>query len=395
MLSSFQFRMIRIVTHQSLLAITTIIGVCSYYLVVWFVFVGTRNGKALVTLYEPPRQLSPAMLRYIWKETFDDRTFWAGVLNLVAKGLATLHSNNGVAFIRATSIANQENSLPLEEKILWDDLVRGHTRKDIAVNMLNPKTTLAITDMAEALHREAVGRWFQENRHIAIGGGLLSVAALCVAASPRSRDQWGALILGLAVMAPGAFYLFFISQRIWDVIRAAKLHCDWTILRREAMLMTMLLPCVAAIILSGVVVGATFGWQVFAAALLLAVLNVAFLRWMKLPTDEGKQVLAEIEGFRDFLNSVERLPMGRADQPADHAGVYEKYLPYAVALEVEQAWGDRLMALTSTFHENASDPGAEAFYLGMWNGKPLEASRWRSSTNRKHRGVAHGERQPS
>jgi hypothetical protein len=364
--------MIRTVTHRSLLAITTIIGVCLYYLVVWFVFVGTRKAKALVTLYEPPRQLSPAMLRYIWKETFDDRTFWSGVLNLVAKGLATLHSESGVAFIRATSRESKGDSLPLEEKILFDELVQGHTRKDVAVNMLSPRTTIAIAHMAKALHQEAVGRWFQENRHIAIGGALLSVAALCVAASPNTGGQWGALILGLAVMAPGAFYLFFISQRVWNVIRAAKLHCDWILLRREAMLITMLLPCVAAIVLGGVLLGATFGWQIFAATLFLAVLNVAFLRWIKLPTSEGRQVLTEIEGFRVFLNSVERLPMGRIDGPADHAGLYEKYLPYAIALKVEQAWGDRLMALTSTFHENASVPCAEAFYLGMWNGKPLE-----------------------
>jgi Predicted membrane protein (DUF2207) len=250
------------VTYQNQLAITAVVGVSIYYSLVWLVFVGVRRAQAVVTLYEPPRQMSPAMLRYIWKENFDDRTFWAGVLSLVAKGLVTLHSQNGVALIRAASTANKENSLPLEEKILFDQIVRGHTRKDVAVNMLNPKTTLAITDMAEALHHEAVGRWFRENRHIIIGGGLLSVTALCLAASPNSRDRWGALILGLAVMAPGAFYLFFISQRVWDVIRAAKLHCDWTILRRGAMLITMLLPCAAAIVLGGVVVGGTFGWQV-------------------------------------------------------------------------------------------------------------------------------------
>jgi hypothetical protein len=360
------------VAYQSLLAITTVIGVCLYYSVVWFVFVGVRRAEAVVPPYEPPRQLSAAMLRYIWKETFDDRTFWAGVMNLVAKGLANLHSEKGVAFIRATSTANKENNLPLEEKILFDELVQGHTRKDVAVNMLSPRTTVAIAHMAKALHQQAVGRWFQENRHIAIGGALLSVAAVCVAASPNSTDRWGALILGLAVMTPGAFYLFFISERIWDVMRAARLHCDWAILRRETMLITMLLPCVAAIVLGGVVVGATFGWQIFAATLFLAVLNVAFLRSIKLPTYEGKQVLAEIEGFRTFLNSVERLPMGRTEGPGDHAGLYEKYLPYAIALEVEQAWGDRLMALTSTFHESASVPCAEAFYLGMWNGKPLE-----------------------
>jgi len=312
------------------------------------------------------------MLRYIWKENFDDRTFWAGVLSLVAKGLATLHSENGAALIRATPWANRQDKLPSEEEILLKELVRGHTRREASINMLSPKTTLAVRDMAEAMRRDAVGRWFTENRSFMIGGVLLSAAALCVVAGPRYKEQWGALILGLVVMGSGAFYLFFISQRVWDVICAARQHCDWAVLRREALLLTMLLPCLAAITVGGIVVGGTFGWHVVAAVLFFAVLNAFFFAWIKTPTQEGKQVLTEIEGFRLFLKSVERLPMQRTDEPSDHAGIYEKYLPYAVALEVEQAWGDRFLALISTYHENAGVQGAEAFYLGMWNGKPLE-----------------------
>ncbi len=64
-----------------------------------------------------------------------------------------------------------------------------------------------------------------------------------------------------------------------------------------------------------------------------------------------KKLLSEIEGFRLFLKSVKRLPMQRSDAPSDHSGLYEKYLPYAVALEVEQAWGDQFLALASTFHQ--------------------------------------------
>ena len=82
--------------------------------------------------------------------------------------------------------------------------------------------------------------------------------------------------------------------------------------------------------------------------------------------------MTEIEGFRLFLKSVERLPMQRSEAPGNNAGLYEKYLPYAVALEVEQAWGDQFLALASTFHQNAGLPGAESFYLGMWDGKPVE-----------------------
>jgi hypothetical protein len=360
------------VTTQNELAGTAIVTVCVYYLFAWLLFGSGRKIGTIVPLYDPPRQLSPAMLRYIWKERFDDRTFWAGVLGLVAKGLATLHSEDGAALIRATPSANRQQKLPSEEEILLEQLVRGHTRSDFPVNMLNPKTTVAVRDMAESLRRDAVGRWFKENRPFVIGGIVLSAAALCLVASPRNKEYWGVLILGLAVMAPGAFYLFFVSLRVWDVICAARQHCDWTVLRREALLITMLLPCLSAIIVGGVTVGGTFGWQAVAALLFLAVLNAFFYLRIKVPTQEGKQVLTEIEGFRLFLRSVDRFPMQRTDEPADHAGVYEKYLPYAVALEVEQAWGDRFVALTSTYHKNAGVPGVEAFYLGMWNGKPLE-----------------------
>jgi hypothetical protein len=131
---------------------------------------------------------------------------------------------------------------------------------------------------------------------------------LCLVASPRNKEYWGALILGLAVMAPGAFYLFFVSLRVWDVICAARQHCDWAVLRREALLIAMLLPCLSAIIVGGVTVGGTFGWQAVAALLFLAVLNAFFFLRIKVPTQEGRQVLTEIEGFRLFLRAVDRFP---------------------------------------------------------------------------------------
>ncbi len=71
--------------------LTSLLGlalVCAYYLVVWKRSRG--QTRSIITQYEPPRGLSPAMLRFIWKERFDDRTFWAAILSLVSKGVATL-----------------------------------------------------------------------------------------------------------------------------------------------------------------------------------------------------------------------------------------------------------------------------------------------------------------
>jgi len=40
-------------------------------------------------------------------------------------------------------------------------------------------------------------------------------------------------------MAPGAFYLFFVSLRVWDLLRALRQNFDRAVLRRE----TLLLQC--------------------------------------------------------------------------------------------------------------------------------------------------------
>jgi hypothetical protein len=79
----------------------------------------------------------------------------------------------------------------------------------------------------------------------------------------------------------------------------------------------------------------------------------------------------KIERFRVFLRSVERFPLDRDEGPGHGAGLYEKYPPYAVALKLEQHWGDRFVALASTVYHNEALIGARSFYLGMWNGKPV------------------------
>jgi hypothetical protein len=355
------------------LAITAVVAVCAYYTFAWLLFGRDPKPGIVMASYDPPRSLSPAMLRYVWKEGFDDRTFWAGVLSLVAKGLATMHAGDGGATrLQPTEAANRKQSLPDEEQILLDRLLRGRSRKGIVITMLDSRTALAASDMAAALHQSAVGRWFQENRIFVTGGVCLSTAALFAVAQPRRTEQWGVVLLALAMMAPAAFYLFFLAMRARDVFRSLRQQFDATLLWRSAGILTFIISCTAGIVLGAVVLGVNFGWPIIAVAAFLTILNVLQLQWMKAPTQDGEKLRTEIEGFRLFLESVERLPMQQSEAPRDKAGLYEKYLPYAVALEVEQSWSDQFVALAGTFHENAGLPGAESFYLGMWDGKPVE-----------------------
>lgn len=173
-------------------------------------------------------------------------------------------------------------------------------------------------------------------------------------------------------MAPGAFYLAFTVLRLRDLFRGARSQIRPVVSRLTTLLLTVALPCAAALVAGCVVLLGTFGWRVLAVSIAMVALNLTFMHIMKAPTAEGRKLLEEIAGFRDFLKSVEKLPMNRADAPSKDVGVYEKYLPYAVALEVEQQWSDSAVALASTNHGAAFAPCTHAFYLGMWNDKPVE-----------------------
>ena len=353
--------------------VSSVLGVIAYYVFAWASVGRDPKPGTIVSVYSPPRDVSPAMLRYVWKETFDDRTVWSSLLSLVSKGLVTMESEGSVAVLRPIhGVTLGQATLPPEEQIFLEELLRTHKKKGMTISMLDGRTCLVVAKMADMLRRAAVGRWFEENREYVIVGTVLSALGLCIAAMPRRMDECFALVVSLALMAPGAFYLVFLLLRIRDLYKAARMKFDVALVGRTALLGAFLVCCLASILMGSVVLGGAFGWPVVAVAGLFAVLNVSFLHLMKAPTAEGRKLLDEIEGFRVFLNSVERPTMDRSEAPNQQPGVYEKYLPYAVALEVEQAWGDRFVALASSYHRPEPTLGAESLYLGMWNGKPVE-----------------------
>jgi uncharacterized membrane protein YgcG len=84
------------------------------------------------------------------------------------------------------------------------------------------------------------------------------------------------------------------------------------------------------------------GWHT-AAVLALAALNGLFMYLMPSPTPKGQRIRTEIEGFRLYMETAEKLQLnavevgGQAPPPMT-VERYEKFLPYAVALGVEKPW---------------------------------------------------------
>src|SRR5688572_10071649 len=86
---------------------------------------------------------------------------------------------------------------------------------------------------------------------------------------------------------------------------------------------------------------------IIAIAVIMLVSLIVFTRLVRAPTPEGRELLDEIEGLKLYMSVAERdelKQMKGPDEPVLDADRYEAMLPYAVALDVEDAWTKKFTA---------------------------------------------------
>ncbi len=104
------------------------------------------------------------------------------------------------------------------------------------------------------------------------------------------------------------------------------------------------------------------------AVIVLACMNLLFLYLMPAPTPVGQKARTEIEGFRLYMETAEKLQLnavevGSKKPPMMSKDRYEAFLPYAVALGVEKPWTRHFERLLPKEAE-AYTPGWAGWYSG-------------------------------
>jgi uncharacterized membrane protein YgcG len=101
-------------------------------------------------------------------------------------------------------------------------------------------------------------------------------------------------------------------------------------------------------------------------ALMVASL-IIFGRLIRAPTTEGRALLDEIEGLKLYMSVAERqelASMKGPDEPPLDAERYEAMLPFAVALDVEEAWTNKFTAAVG-----AAAAAEAANNIGWYSGR--------------------------
>ncbi len=97
---------------------------------------------------------------------------------------------------------------------------------------------------------------------------------------------------------------------------------------------------------------------------LTALLHLLFAHLLKAPTARGRSLLDRLEGFKLYLNVAEKDDLNLRHPPEKTPELFERYLPFAVALGVEQAWAEQF---TDVFARLASQ-GSQRYQPGWYSG---------------------------
>ncbi len=351
-----------------------------YYLVVWFL-VGRDPAKStIMALYEPPNGVSPAALRYLVRMGFDDKTFAAAVINMAVKDFLTIKEKDGVYTLKRSKADKQV--LAAEENAIAAKLFRKHREDDdddgekaddgagaVSEIKLQTKNHEAISDALAALKKALATAedkiYFVTNQRYMIPGFILSgllLAAMVMAESLDRRIILGFFSVWLSGWSVAVFFLVRQSVQLW---RGARVGGNQKAKLVKAALSSTLFTSVFVVFEIGALIALALSVSLTPLLILVATVGINLLfHWLlKAPTSAGRQLLDKIAGFRMFLSEVDADRLNRLNPPEKTPELFEKYLPYAVALDAEQAWAQQFSTVL-----NQAGQGAQGYRPGWYMG---------------------------
>ena len=313
-----------------------LIGIFGFYGFAWHRAGRDPRPGTVVPLFSPPDDLSPASMRYVWKMKADNRAFAAALVAMGVKGHVRLvEEDGGWLSSDKTRIERLPGSTPLaaDEEAALREL--ASTGSSIVMEQKNhARFSSAKKGLEEILKTAYEGKLFHRNWGWAIAGLLLLLTGLWLVAAAIVASAGASDLAMVAIPAGALIITVLLALVIQDSSGTGK--CLLTILA--------VLAGTVAVALGFAVIPAaiqTGWWQPLALPLVALPVVISAFWWMSAPTKEGRSVLDRIAGFRQYLSIAERERLDRMTAPEDTPEVFERYLPYAIALGVENRWADR------------------------------------------------------
>lgn len=318
-----------------------VVVLVAYYVCAWLLVGRKRTGASISIRYQPPQGLSPAALRYVYTMgASDGRTYAAIVAQLAARGLLAIvpeQASGAIYLVKLKDDRHQARSLPEEENQVFDDLLEFDER----VKLERPELR-RIESIQKILACALPGKYFTRNLAwvvLAWLGTAAFTAWLSLSSGMFGKDPVDAWILSLFTGFTVAMYSA-AGYWMWDTNRLAIRLAARGLYRRRTLPLLIAFLVLYPALWYAIISMTTPSFAMLTELLILV--NTFAAPALRNCTAEGRRVRDNIEGFRQFLQSTEQDRLQRMNQPRLEAKFDAEFIPYAIALDVSEDWGDRL-----------------------------------------------------
>lgn len=316
-------------SNAGLLAgIIGLVLVFGYFLISWILFGRDPESGIIVPLFEPPEGFTPQDVRYLnGLGTCDQTGFAAAVLHLAVQKDISIRQAGEKSYSLVKE--NSRSSDPGQTHLIETLFKSGSS---LALEQRNHATLRAAQSVLAKDLAKKIGPYFSRNTRIWVPGLLATLIplGLSLTSAPEKGDA--------------VFMMLWLS--IWSVGCAALSMTAFKAWRSPNKLGAIPITLFSIPFFGGWIFGITA--LVKAASPWVCVLYVVgitlcilFQHLLKRPTPEGQRLRDRIQGFKKYLSVAEAERLGLENPPERTPELFEKFLPYALALGVEQAWSEQ------------------------------------------------------
>jgi uncharacterized membrane protein YgcG len=322
--------------------IATLLAALAFYLYAWDKVGRDPARGTIIPLFRPPEGLDPAAMRYVVKQGFDDRGFAAGVVGLAVKGGVRISEDESGVYT-LTRLARPGQPLLAAEQTLFTAIpntaIELKQKNHATISGMKKPLEKALTSTYDGVAFIRNLSWFWKGAALSavglIGSALLlpieeGLPALMVAG--WSAIWWGVIIGVGWGMVKGVIAARGVLGKIASLF--------------GLMFLVFFGGAGIAIPTALLAFGGNPGmYAVAGAAVLLGIMAVTFYYLLRAPTVAGRKLLDQIEGFKMYLTTAEEARLNLLNPPEKTPQLFERYLPYAMALDCENEWNAKFATI--------------------------------------------------
>jgi uncharacterized membrane protein YgcG len=338
-------------------------AVLVFYAFAWLKFGRDPPRGTVIPLFGPPEGMSAAAVRFVERMGFDPRCFTAAIIDLGVSGHIKLTGDG-----KQTVIERRDGGKPVgpPERALESKLFAS--KPSLLLTQANYEPLGKAKDaLKERLAQTYDGPVFTDN-YLWSGLGLVLSGALLAAITVAmiwtyDSDRVAGLLVGMV------FPLLPIVLGT-SMIRSGRRRDS-----RRALFIAggLLLIVVFAFVGLAVTAASAHGpidYLPGIVAYIVSPLAILGFGWLQAPTATGRGIMDRIEGFRMYLGVAEEDRLNALNPPDKTPELFERFLPYAIALDVENRWATRFAGVLAAAGTSAA---VGTWYAGSrdWRNDPV------------------------